>query len=204
MIQRLLGITVAALCALGGAGCGSPFLHPAASASTSDPGLIGEWATAEPMEIRASIAPPLSGSTGTAYAVALTVHEHGEFKTALNLDLMLTEINGDRYMDLFLSRPERDKLVGAYGFLVVPVHQVMKAVRDGDTLKVWSFRGDWLENHTTRGLFAHDRVTVGGGEVPLVTAPMERIRELLARHGGDPAAFGDPIVLQRVHAAGSK
>ncbi len=197
MIQRLLGITMAALVALGGTGCGSPFLHPAASTSTSDPGLIGEWATAEPMEIRASIALPQSGSAGTAYTVALTVHDHGDFKTALNLDLMLTDINGDRYVDVFLSRPERDKLVGTYGFLVVPVHQVMKVVRNGDTLKVWSFRGDWLETHTTSSVFSHERVTIGGGDLPLVTAPTDRIRELLAQHGDDPKAFAEPMVFHR-------
>lgn len=198
MVRQLLGITTAVLVALGTTGCGSPFLHPAASASTSDPGLVGEWATVQPMEIRASIATPRSGSAGTGYTVALTVHDHGEFKTAMSMDLVLTDIDEGRYMDLSLSRPERDKLVGTYGFLVVPVHQVMKVTREGDTLTVWPFRGDWLEEHAASAAFSHDRVAVGGGDVAMVTAPTERVRELLARCGKDSRAFSDPIVFRRV------
>jgi hypothetical protein len=177
--------------------CGSPALHSAATSGTliADPEVVGAWATDEPLQIRAVISP--AGSDAKGYTASLTVHNKGEFKTALNLDLLLTEIGSARYADLFLAQPERDKLVNNYGFLIVPVHQVMKLERDGNTLTVRPFRGDWLETHTDGQPGSHDRVAVGGGEVLMITAPTERLRDLLARHADDPRAFGDPIVFHR-------
>lgn len=191
MDWKLSGIAAASVVWL--AGCGSPFLSPAATENLRDPGLVGEWATTDPLAIRAEITAP--DEAGGPYALALTVHDEGEFRTALSVDLTLTEVGGSRYVDLFLSSAERDKLVGSHGFLVVPVHQVMKAARDGNTLTVWPFRGDWT------GEAPGQRVTVGDGEVPLVTASTDRVREMLARHGGDAGAFGDPIIFRRIAPA---
>jgi hypothetical protein len=190
MSGKMVGLAIALIAGL--TGCGSPMLSPAATESLRDPGLAGEWAAADPMEIRAAISP--ADQVGGPYVVALTVHDHGEFRTALRLELIMTEVGGTRYADLFLARSERDKLVGSHGFLVVPVHQVMRAARDGDTLTVWPFRGDG----TGDGSSPSQRVTVGAGEVSLVTASTDRIRETLARHGGEAGSFGDPIVFQRV------
>lgn len=87
---------------------------------------------------RAVISEPKESTDGAGgpYMVALTVQHEGESKTSLTLELTLTEIDGPRYADLFLARAERDRLVGTYGFLAVPVHQVMKLSRDGDELRV--------------------------------------------------------------------
>ena len=194
MIRFVAVLSVAAL-----AGCGSPFLHPASTgASLSDPGLIGEWVTSDDISVRAVVSGEPSEAADRPYSVTLTVRDKGDPKTTLTVDCTLTEINGSRYADLFLAQPERDNLVGAYGFLVLPVHQIMRVARDGDRLTVWSFRGDWLDDRAYAGVVAHDRVTVGGGSVAVVTSSTERIRDLLARHGQDPKAFGDPIVFQRV------
>jgi hypothetical protein len=181
-------------------GCGSPFLHSPSSEATAatDPGIVGEWITTEPQQIRAQITPPSPDTPNHPYSAALTVHDKDALKTSLSLELVLMEIGNTRYADLFLARPERDQLVGRYGFLVVPVHQVMKIVREADTLTVWPFRGDWLESAAQSETFSHDRVTVGGGDVAIVTASTGAIRDLLARHADDPKAFGDPIVFRRV------
>jgi hypothetical protein len=203
MTRLILRVVAAGFVAVGATGCGSPFLHSAAVVSTLDPGLSGEWASSEPVEVRAVIASSHSiDAGGEGYNVSLTVHDKGEIKTTLQLDLMLTEIGGSGYMDLFLARPERDKLVGAYGFLAIPVHQTMKFVRTGDTLTVWSFRGDWLDDYAPRDDFSHERVTVGGAEVPMVTASTDRIRRLLAQHGDDPNAFANPMVFHRIPPTG--
>lgn len=198
MKSRCLAVAISIVGILAAAGCGLPFLHPAATVSTSDPGLVGEWATKDAMPMKAVIGPTNPDSVDNAYAVMLTVQEGGKLKTALNLDLKLTDIEGTRYADIFLARPEREKLVGSYGFLVLPVHQVMKVAREGDSLTVWTFRGDWVEDNTTGAVFSHETVTVGNGQVSLATAPTRSIRELLAQHGSDPGAFSKPIVFHRV------
>jgi hypothetical protein len=175
-------------------------LHPAATSGTlfADPGLVGEWAATEPLQVRAAVAAASSDAKGPSYTASLTVYDKGELKTEMTLELMLTDVGSIRVADLFLARPDRDKLVGMYGFLAIPVHQVMKTDRDGDTLTVRPFRGDWLASHTDGGAVTHDRVAVGGGEVVMVTAPTERLRDLLVRHADDPRAFGDPIVFHRI------
>ena len=185
------------------AGCGTPFLHSASGNGPliRDPGLAGERTTAGAPTTHAVIHDPKDsaggGGDGGPYVVALTVQHDGESKTSLTLDLTLTEIGGARYADLFLARAERDRLVGTYGFLAVPVHQVIKISRDGDELRVWSFNGSWLEGTAQGGMFSHDRITVGGGEVEMVTAPTDKVRELIARHGNDGAAFAEPLVFRR-------
>lgn len=180
------------------AGCGSPFLHSAAGSGPAiqDDGLTGEWTKIGPTTIHANISEPSEGAG--IYSVGLSVQDAGELKTSLSLELTLTEIGGNRYADLFLARADRDRLVETYGFLAVPVHQVMKISRTGDELHVWSFNGSWLEGTAQEGKFSHDRITVGGGEVQMVTAPTDQVRQLIARRGNDATAFGEPMVFRRV------
>jgi hypothetical protein len=192
MLAALGVIAVSAL-----AGCGTPLMHPAATGATAlaDEGLPGEWSSAEGTEIRAVILAPESGAA--PYRVTLTVRDGKDVDTTFPVELTLTQIGANRYADLFLARPERDALVQRYGFLVLPVHQVLKVSREGDTLRVWPFRGDWLEERSGAEQFAHDTVVIGGGEAQVVTARTDRLRELLARHGDEARAFGDPITLRR-------
>lgn len=195
MIMRTLlpALVCAAL-----AGCGSPMIHTSTGSgqAITDPGLAGEWAAAEPLRMEAVIAADEARSP--AYTASLTVYDEGEVRSSLGLELTLTEIGGAAYADLFLGRGDRDALVGRYGFLAVPVHQLVKVDRDGDTLVVRPFRGEWVDDRTRSAGFTHDRVAVGGGEVVLVTARTEQLREFIAKNANNPAAFGDPIVFRRV------
>jgi hypothetical protein len=189
--HALVGIGMA----LGLSGCGAPFLHSAPMAdAVTDESIVGKWAAAEPMELDAVI----SATQGAPYSLSLTARDKGVLKTSLSIDLTLCRIGDGTYADLFLARPERDRVVETYGFLAVPVHQIMKISIGSDTLTVWRFRGEWLADAAQATPFSHDRVAVGGGEVAIVTAPTPQIRELLAQHGNDPSAFGDPIVFRRV------
>jgi hypothetical protein len=182
---------------LGLGGCGSPLLHPAATPGQSflDPGLVGDWRTSDadaPTQVRLSISGP--AQPDQPYRTAITLHHDRQLKTALDLDVTLTELNGVRFADLFLARSERDRLVEYYGFLTLPTHQLMKLSREGDMLTVWAFDGNWL----TQGTEAqYDRVTVGGDDIVLVTAPTAHIRDTISRHASDPRAFGAPMVFKR-------
>ncbi len=177
------------------AGCGSPFLHPAATggAPVHDAGLAGEWATDGPTVSRV-----LVREDEGRYDVSLTVRHEGETRTSLELDLSLTDIGGARYADLFLDESERDRLVGTYGFLVVPVHQTVRIARAENELRVWFFDGAWLERKARAGALSDDRVVIGHDAVTLVTAPAEEVRAFIARHAGEPGAFGEPVLFRRV------
>lgn len=174
-------------------GCGSPSLHSAASAGSPsrDAGLAGIWLAHEPATVRADLSPKADASE---YAASLTVHHKGEFKSSLEVDLVLFEIDGVQFADLFLSRPARDKLVESHGFLAVPVHQVTKLSRQGDVLTVWPFEADWLRSQVGAPV---EPVAVGGGELTLITASPDQMRTILQRSATAPAAFGQPMIFQR-------
>lgn len=199
MLRCLLSVCLLTL-ALGG--CGTPSVHTAAplGETVRDDGIVGEWATSDPAaatQIRAIITGPTAPTTDV-YPLSLTLHHEGKFKTSLNLEMRLTEIGRARYADLFLARSERDKIVETYGFLAVPVHQVLKIAREGDELRAWPFDGSWLERSDAATRVSRERIVVGGGEILLITAPSEELRKLLALHGKDVKAFGDPITLGRL------
>lgn len=196
---RRIGVRAVAIVIawIGGlSGCGSPFLHTAATPeqSMSDPRLIGDWFTPDEHPTHARISEPQPGK----YLLALTVNHDKDPPTRLALDMTVTRIGNDQYADLFLSRDERNGLVQRYGFLVVPVHQVMKIASTTDELRVWSFEGSWLEETAKRGGWAHDRVAVGEGESVMIAGSTTHVRDLIRKHGDDPKAFGEPIVFRRV------
>jgi len=176
-------------------GCAPAFLHSAAlpGRPVSDPGLVGEWVTSGDTVTRATVS---ESEDPGMYRVALTIHHKGEFKSALTLDLTLAGSESATFVDLFLAKPEREKLVGAYGFLVLPVHQVMKIARERNEVRLWPFNEQWLQREGES--YPSERMAIGGGETTVVTAPSEQVRDLLERHADDPNAFGDPIVFRRV------
>jgi hypothetical protein len=196
-MKRLL-LVVAANCLLGG--CGSPFLHTHAAPGemTTDPGLVGQWVTlpSNPTQTSAVISSP--EKPGSPYLASLVVHHKGEFKTALGVELTLTDIAHARYADLLLAKPDRERMVGQYGFLALPVHQVLKLERKGDVLRVWMFNGDWLASHPHAAGVTTDTVPIGGGTIAFVSASTDRVRELLAEHGDDAGVFAEPVVFRRV------
>lgn len=180
-------------------GCGAPFLHsPLVGADPAlDPGLAGEWAASEPVALRA-IVRTREGEPGSYTGHLIATSESGETAADVTVDIQLAEIGGGLYADLFLARPARDRLVESYGFLAVPVHQVVRLEREGDTLTARAIQGDWLEGHVAGDAFGHERVAVGGGEVVLITARSGAARRLIERHADEPGALGEPIVLRRV------
>lgn len=181
------------------AGCGAPSLNASTVTGNrvADPGLAGEWIATEPMQIFATITAKPAPSTDE-FTASLTVTDKGTVRTSVAVELGISEIGGARYADLFLARSDRDRLVTTYGFLAVPVHQIMRIERAGDALTVRPFRAEWLRDRPTGDTVSHERVVVGGGEVIMITAPATEVHSLLADHANDPQAFGDPIVFHRV------
>ena len=108
------------------AGCGAPMLNPAATSSdcVQDSGLLGEWKATQPLEIRAVISPGSDSSQAPegSYHVAITVYDKLEFKSAVGTEMLVTDIGGSRFADVFLAKADRDRLVNSYGFLAIPVH----------------------------------------------------------------------------------
>lgn len=184
------------ICAFAILGCAAPSLHALAAPEPliQDPGLVGEWISEGPAVTRVVLMP----ATGGKYTGVLSVQRHSELSTGLTLDVALTQIGADRHVDLSLAASERERLVARYGFLVLPVHQFMMIRRESDQLYVWTFSPDWIRGAGGEARFACDVLPIGGGEVAVITAHTDSIREFLLKHAHDDGALSPPMVFRRV------
>jgi hypothetical protein len=176
-------------------GCSVPSLHPlyGPESLVQDAGLVGEWATDGPTVTRVVV----SEGPDAKYLGALTIHHNGELKTDLSLDLSLTQIGEDRYVDLYLAKPDREGLAGRYGFLALPVHQFMMTEREGDVLRVWTFNANWLKRAASENAFACEVLPIGGQDIAVITADSGSFREFVRKHAHDPGSLSGPMVFHR-------
>jgi hypothetical protein len=189
MKRSIVIMMAAALCA-----CSSPSLQPLAGPESlvSDPGLVGTWATDPPNPTRVVV----TNGTDGRYVGALSVQNAGQ-PIALMLDLSLTQIGDDQYVDLYLAKSEREALAERYGFLALPVHQFMMVKRDGDELRVTSFKAGWLKEAAASNAFALEVLPIGGHEIGVVTADSGTLTEFLRVHAHDAGATAPPLVFRR-------
>ncbi len=175
--------------------CSSPSLQPLAGPESlvSDPGLVGTWAMGDPPnQTRAVVT---QGADGR-YVGALDV-QNADRTTSLMLEVSLTQIGDDQYVDLYLAKSERDALAGRYGFLALPVHQFMMLRRDGDELRVTSFKAAWLKEEAASNAFAMEVVPVAGHEMGVITADSGSLTQFLRAHAHDAGATLAPMIFRR-------
>ena len=179
-------------------GCSSPSLHPLAGPDSlvQDYGLPGEWATDGPTVTRVIVTETPDGK----YSGALTIHQNAEAKAALGLEISLTQIESDHYVDLFLAKPDRERLAAKFGFLALPVHQLMMVQREEDTLTVWTFDAEWLRRAGKERSFACEVLPIAGRDVAVITAETGSLRQYLSKHAHDRGVLSAPMVFHRVGA----
>jgi hypothetical protein len=177
-------------------GCSAPSLQPLFVPGTlvQDPGLVGEWVTEGPTVARVVLSEGADGK----YLGALTIHHDGQLKTGLSLEVSLTEIGADRYVDLYLAKADRESLAGRYGFLALPVHQFMMIKREGDEARAWMFNADWLQRAAAENAFACEVLPVAGREIAVITADSGSLTEFLRAHAHEDGALLPPMVFRRM------
>lgn len=181
---------------LGMQACSVPSIHPlyAPESLVQDSGLVGEWESAGQTLTRVKVA----DASGGRYSGHLTMHHQGELKAQVDLELALTQIGDDRYVDLYLAEHEREQLAARYGFLALPVHQFMLIRRDGDSLRVWTFDPDWMQRAVQHNAFSCDVLPMGGRDISVVTADTATLRSFLQKYGKDEGALSPPMSFKRV------
>jgi len=174
--------------------CSSPSLQPLVGPESlvSDPGVLGTWAMDPPNQTRVVVT---QGADGR-YVGALDVQNAGR-TTSLMLEVSLTQIGDDQYVDLYLAKSERDALAARYGFLALPVHQFMMLQRNGDEVRVTSFKAGWLKEAAASNAFAMEVLPVAGHEMGVITADSGSLTEFLRVHGHDAGATAPPMVFHR-------
>lgn len=196
MTRRALMWFAAGAAVAGLAACSSPSLRSLHSPQSlvQDSELPGEWVTDGPTVTRVTV----SEAEGGLYAGSMTIYHEGQFKTALALEIALTRIDEHLFVDLFLAKVDRERLASQYGFLALPVHQFMLMQREGDTLRVWSFDGEWVRRSGGTNGFTTETLPIAGQDIAVITADTESLRRFIAEHADDPDAFSPPIVFHRV------
>jgi hypothetical protein len=176
--------------------CSTPSIHPlyAPESLVQDPGLVGEWATDGPTVTRVVVSESADGK----YLGALTVYQNADLKTGLDLEVSLTQIGEDHYVDLYLAKADREALVARYGFLALPVHQFMMIQREDDVLRVWTFNADWIQRAGSENAFASEILPIGGHDIAVITADSGSLNGFLRKHAHDPGALSPPMVFRRV------
>jgi hypothetical protein len=182
-------------------GCSAPSLRAlyAPGSLVQDPGVVGEWATDGPTVTRVVVNEGADGK----YLGALTIHKDAELKTALSLELSLTQIGEDRYVDLFLARTERETMAARYGFLALPVHQFMIIEREDDVVRVRMFNADWIQRAASENAFAYEVLPIAGRDIAVITADSGSFSEFLREHAHDEGALLPPMVFRRVGPSGA-
>ncbi len=178
------------LCVLGVAtGCSTPSLSPVADAATAvrDDGLLGEWKSDK---YRATISAP---SDKPLYRVAVVALDDEEIKGAMNLEMRATKIGEHEYLDLFLARSERRKLVQEYGGLAIPTHQIMRYTLDGDVLSLWLLSVDEIPGGEGRTHIAYDN---NEADAPVLTGETAALRKMVET--APDAAFEPATEFKRV------
>lgn len=196
-----LALWVSAIASLGAlAGCSVPSLQALHEPEplVHDPGLLGEWESDSATPMRVTIRNGVHGK----YEAVLSSDKIRSLAGGLKLEVGVTEIGADRYVDLYLSRDERELLIERYGYLVLPVHQFMAMRREHDTLSVWFFDAEWLRRASAEHGFVAEIVKIGGDEVPVVTGDARQLRAYLSRHAHDAGARTSPTVFKRKSSSG--
>jgi hypothetical protein len=179
--------------------CSAPSLHPlyAPDSLVQDPGLVGEWASDGQTVARVVVS---EGSDGK-YLGVLTIHHDAELKTGLSLEVSLTQIGEDHYVDLYLAKRERETLAGRYGFLALPVHQFMMIERKDDVVRLWMFDAGWVRKAALANAFACEILPIAGRDIAVITADSGSLNGFLRAHAHDAGALLQPVVFHRVGQA---
>lgn len=188
------------------AACSTPFVNSGVGAgqALSDPKVVGDWKPADADDEDSAVL-HIEAAPGArdVYRVVLTECVGDKTRT-LELEARLTELGGRKFADLFLAKSVREDLVGVYGGLAVPVHQMLKYTCDGDELKLWQLDSKQFEKLAAEAELTSTRVVIGGGSatgdgtLSMIVAPTEQIRKFLAAHADDEDIFDALDAYRRV------
>jgi hypothetical protein len=110
----------------------------------------------------------------------------------------LFQLNGKRFVDLYLTKVEGDDLkANAWASIsLVPAHVLLKVEQIEPSLKLAATNPDWMQNFLKKdpGAIAH-RVVADGSIV--LAAGTGEIQKFVLAHLDDPDFFGGPMEMKR-------
>jgi hypothetical protein len=185
MLGRIAAGFLAALFAM--TGCATPSVNPIWSAERgiSEPGIAGTWRPARE-EDRTTYA---ITERGDAYRM-LVRSDDPEHPKEWEFEIRLVKLGEARFADVAAAPDERGRVGERWGPFFVPTHMIVKYALEGDSLRVWLLRREWLEASALPWT-SHSK------DVSLITAPTPDLQKFLEESAAKPRAFWEPIGLRR-------
>ncbi len=123
--------------------------------------------------------------------------DHVEF-----LDVYLVKLGENYFIDVFPESKFEDKISDfVLAENILPVHFFSKVVLEGDSLFLYQFDSDWLEDliKNNQIKIAHEKVRVHDSDRIVLTASTKELQKFVTKYQNDKRAFQDPDKLYRKH-----
>jgi hypothetical protein len=172
------------------AGCTTPSIGPGYTSDVvvHDDAYLGVWVASDG-EGRYSVAK----GEGPAYAVTYERLKEGEEYEPASLEVVVFELDGVRYLDVYPGQDEVERSVKRIGTLFWPVHNFCRVELDDGSLRIEMLDAEWINGQGELLGAASTR----SQDTTLLTADAASIQRLLRRAQQAPEAFSDALVLRR-------
>jgi hypothetical protein len=158
-----------------------------------DPALVGMW---RPVEAKES-SKEAWGFTKAGDKLYQLAQTDEESRKAV-FEARLFQLNGKRFVDLYLTKVEGDELkVNAWASIsLVPAHLLLKVEQIEPALKLAAMNPDWIKTFLKQHPDAIAHRVVADGSIVLAAGTGELQKFVLA-HLDDADFFGGPMELKR-------
>ena len=157
-----------------------------------DPALIGAWRPVETKET--SKEDWAFTKTGDKQYQLVQTDEEGRQAV---FEARLFQLNGKRFVDLYLTKVEDDLKMNAWAsFSLMPAHLLLKVEQIEPSLKLAATNPDWMQKFLKKTPEAIAHRVVGDGSIVLAASTGELQKFVLA-HLDDPDFFGGPMEMKR-------
>ncbi|MCA9619445.1 MAG: hypothetical protein KC731_10485 [Myxococcales bacterium] len=196
--RRLTTLLVGLLALLSVVACSAPSLHGIHSSdrAVDDRGLAGVW-----RDDSGNLVLDVTRQGPGHFALRVTmVDDETSLPHVLKLDAHLVELEGARFADLVLSKPQREALFDQHMALALRTHQLVKLERHGDALTLWQLDDVKLRRELAQGTIALDHAVLDhaeGGPRFVLTANTPALQRFLGAHAHDTALFDELAVVHR-------
>jgi hypothetical protein len=168
-------------------GCATPSVNPVWSAERgiSEPAIVGEWRPTKDGD-KTTYTIAVKGDAYRMLARSIDPKEPEEWE----FEVRLAKLGEGKFADVSAAPESREQVSKRWGPLFVPTHLFARYALEGDALRVWLVRREWLESSKLPQ-------TTLSKDVSLITAPTSELQKFLESSVGKPQAFGDVIELRR-------
>jgi hypothetical protein len=174
------------------AGCSTPSIGPGYTDDVvvRDDSFLGVW-VGENGRSRFTVSP---GKPPT-YAVRMEEvagDDDEPFEPAM-LDVVVFELDGVRFLDVYPGKDEVERSVKRMGTLFWPVHNFCRVTMDAGSLRVEMLDAEWMNSEGDRLGVASSR----SQDTTVLTGDAASIQRLLRRAQQAPGAFSDDALVLR-------